>query len=76
MFRQKDYKEDITRYDRSLQFLYVVVPLNKEEVNLMEDLSISLNLNIAACWLKLGNVDAAKNHWDLGPILFHDKIRL
>ncbi|KAJ8425785.1 hypothetical protein Cgig2_008602 [Carnegiea gigantea] len=32
MFRQKDYKETITRYDRSLQFPYAVVPLNKEEL--------------------------------------------
>lgn len=55
----------IIKYDKVPQYLRVVVPLTEEDANLMEELGISLNLNLAACWLKLSAFEAAKHHCDL-----------
>ena len=43
----------------------LVVPLTEEDANLMEALGISVTINLAACWLKLGVYEAAQHHCDL-----------
>ncbi|KAJ8431230.1 hypothetical protein Cgig2_033001 [Carnegiea gigantea] len=43
----------ISRYDKALQYLCVVVPEFDDDARMMEELVISLNLNLATCWLKL-----------------------
>jgi len=49
----------------------------EEEGNLMNDLGLSLNLNLAACWLKLDAFGTAKNQRDfaLKLDLFNVKAR-
>jgi len=39
-----------------------ILPLNEEDVKVMEELSISFNLDRAACQLKLCVYEEAKNH--------------
>lgn len=41
------------------------VPLSENEAILMEKLTITINLNIAACWLKLKEFELAKQQCDL-----------
>ena len=43
----------------------MVVPSSNDHANLMELLGISLNLNLASCWLQLGDFKAAKNYCSL-----------
>ena len=52
-------------YDHAIQSLCVFVPCNEDGAKLMEELGISLHLNLAACWLKLWMYEAAKHHYDL-----------
>ncbi|KAJ8435015.1 hypothetical protein Cgig2_013503 [Carnegiea gigantea] len=49
-FRTKDYHMAISRHEKSPQYLCVVVSESDDDVRLMEELAISLNLNLAACW--------------------------
>ena len=50
--RSKAFRCTINRYDKSLQYLCVTIPENEDDANLMEELGISINLNIVASWLK------------------------
>jgi len=65
LFKTQAYRLVIFRYDKCLQYLCVVVPNSDEDAKLMEELGISLNLNLAACCLKLNAYEEARNHYDL-----------
>ncbi|KAJ8438019.1 hypothetical protein Cgig2_030000 [Carnegiea gigantea] len=60
LLKTKDYRLAIITYEKAMQFLCVSVSLNENEATLMKELAIAINLNIAACWLKLLEFELAK----------------
>jgi len=52
-FKSGVYLWAIRKYDKALQYLCVEIPNNVDDANLMEELRVSIELNLAACWLKL-----------------------
>ncbi|KAJ8437185.1 hypothetical protein Cgig2_003814 [Carnegiea gigantea] len=64
-FRTKRYQMDIIRYDKYLQYLCAVVPVSNDDARLMDELGISLNINLAACWLMLCAYAVAREHCEL-----------
>ncbi|KAJ8430082.1 hypothetical protein Cgig2_008529 [Carnegiea gigantea] len=65
LFRTQEHRQGITKYDKALQYLGVIVPETEEHAQLMEELGIALNLNLAAGLLKLSAYEEARNHCDL-----------
>ena len=59
------YQCTIKRYHNSLQFMCLAILENEDDSNLMEKLVISINLNIATCWLKLKEFESAKCQFDV-----------
>ena len=58
------FQPAITKYDKAILYLCVFVPSIEEEANIMEELGLPLNLNFAACCLKLCAFKAAKSQCD------------
>ncbi|KAJ8426137.1 hypothetical protein Cgig2_022434 [Carnegiea gigantea] len=48
LFRSKAYWLAVNMYDKSLQYLFVLVLENADDANAIEELGISINLNLAA----------------------------
>ncbi|KAJ8433631.1 hypothetical protein Cgig2_026811 [Carnegiea gigantea] len=63
--RTKAYRSALNRYEKSIQYLFVVVPGSENEAYEMVELAIAVNLNIAACWLKLKEFELAKRQYDV-----------
>jgi len=54
LYRTKAHRSALNRHEKSIQYLCVAVPESENEAYEMEEeLAIAVNLNIAACWLKL-----------------------
>lgn len=64
-FKTKDCRLAHHLYEKSMQFLCVCVPQSENDAILMEDLAITINLNTAACWLKLNEFELAKRQCNL-----------
>ncbi|KAJ8435849.1 hypothetical protein Cgig2_029604 [Carnegiea gigantea] len=53
LFKTKAYWSALNRYEKSIQYLCVVVLENENDAIVIDELAIAMKLNIAACWLKL-----------------------
>lgn len=60
-FKEGNYGMAIKRYEKALQCVSHIRPVNEGEAHLMEELAISLNSNISECWLKLNEFALARN---------------
>ncbi|KAJ8437240.1 hypothetical protein Cgig2_012509 [Carnegiea gigantea] len=65
LFRSKCYRRALNKYEKSIQYLCMVVPDSENDAHMMEELAIVINLNIVACWLKLKEFELAKRQCDV-----------